>query len=85
MLNLTGLCSISVRGQASLDRSNMEEEKIFDNERNKDYKEYCSIVHCRSNEYFCENTINNLKILGKYTSNRIFFTKLIFKIYNKFS
>ncbi|CAF0763561.1 unnamed protein product [Adineta steineri] len=43
---VNGLANINQRGQASLDRSQLEAAKIFTPARNQQYKTTSQIIHC---------------------------------------
>lgn len=64
-MNKQGGCDKDTRGQASIDRSNMEAS----NTRNSsDYKAYSATIHCQNgNTSNCSNQKNVEPILGKYT------------------
>lgn len=62
---VTGGCDKETRGQASLDRSEMEASKIYNN---NDYTTYSASIHCQNGDTpHCANQAAVAPILGKYT------------------
>jgi hypothetical protein len=58
-------CSTDTRGQASLDRSEMETHNI---QNGSDYSAYSGSIHCQNgNTDNCSNADAVAPILGKYT------------------
>lgn len=66
-----GGCDVETRGQASLDRSIMESENIFNH---NDYRAYSEVIHCKNTNNDHDGgdaaTINVEPILGKYSNKK---------------
>ena len=66
-MSYTGGCDTNTRGQASLDRSVMESDGIFNS---ADYSAYSASIHCQNGDTSdCLNQSNVEPILGKYSGN----------------
>lgn len=67
-MSYSGGCDKSTRGQASLDRSEMESSGAYNK---SDYSAYSATIHCQSgNTSECTNQTNVTPILGKYTEKK---------------
>ena len=64
-MSYTGGCDQDTRGQASLDRSAMESEKIYDSSA---YQAYSATIHCpNGDDSNCSRQETVQPFLGKYS------------------
>jgi len=66
-MSFTGGCDTNTRGQASLDRSEMEANDIYEK---SDYSTYSGSIHCQNGDTAdCPNQAAVEPILGKYSKS----------------